>query len=551
MKKILIYTLIICTVQVVAQSPAKKKTLSNGVEINDAWPPVHNKGTDRKAMPVPYLENRQEIIPINVGRQLFVDDFLIQSTNLSSVNHTPEYSHRNPVMEPDKEWESNLLGPFGAPFSDGIWFDEKDSKFKMWYLAGKQYSKSYYTCYAESDNGINWLKPNLGIYGNTNVVDTSDRDASTVWLDKFEADLAKRYKMFNIEYDRINRRFHVVLKYSHDGIHWGKGVAQSGDVFDRTTFFYNPFIRKWALSMRSDTENGRARSYSENENPEMLVSITHKIRKNVDDANITFWFGSDDKEPRNPRFPDINPQIYNFDAIAYESLMLGFFTVWQGPDNEVTAKEGIQKRNEVLIGYSRDGFHWSRPSHKPFMGVNESPGAWNWANVQSICGMPVIKNDSLYFYSSGRSLNMKKMDTHISAGLATLRRDGFVSMQTNSEGFLTTRVVIFSGAYFFINADIPDDGEIRVEILDENNNVINGYGKVDCIPMKENNTRYRIQWKGHDNLSELKNKPVHFRFLVKKGEIYSFWVSAWATGESNGHTAGGGPELSQTGVDKK
>src|SRR5690606_24091089 len=127
-------------------------------------------------------------------------------------------------------------------------------------------------------------------------------------------------------------------------------------------------------------------------------------RADVDDANITYWFGADDKEPRNPRFPDINPQIYNLDAIAYESLMGGYFSVWQGPDNDVTAQQGIQKRNEVLIGFSRDGFHWSRPSHKPFIGVNETSGAWNWANVQSIVGTPIVKGDSLWFYASGRRL---------------------------------------------------------------------------------------------------------------------------------------------------
>mgnify|MGYP007006983365 CR=1 FL=1 len=26
--------------------------------------------------------------------------------------------------------------PYAAPFSDGIWYDESEQKFKMWYLAG-------------------------------------------------------------------------------------------------------------------------------------------------------------------------------------------------------------------------------------------------------------------------------------------------------------------------------------------------------------------------------------------------------------------------------
>ncbi len=535
-----------------AQKADEKRVLVNGVEVSGFWPPAYPGKIGRKSLPVPYLEAPQETIPIDVGRQLFVDNFLIESTNLVAMYHTPVFSDKNPVLAPDKEWEYNISGPFAAPFSDGIWYDERDGKFKMSYLAGKMNSNSYYTCYAESNDGISWEKPDLGIYGHTNIVDTCSRDASTTWLDKNEKDPSKRFKMFNVEYDRLYRRFQVVLKYSRDGIHWGKGVAQSGDVFDRTTFFYNPFIKKWVLSMRSDSEIGRSRSYAEHEDPEMLVSIAHRLKREAGDANITFWFGADDKEPRNPGFPDIEPQMYNFDAIAYESIMLGFFTVWQGPDNDVTAREGIQKRNEVLIGYSRDGFHWYRPTHKPFMGVNESPGAWNRANVQSIVGMPVIAGDSLYFYASGRRLNTKKKDTHISAGLATLRRDGFVSMVSEGKGILTTRPVIFSGSYFYVNADVPENGELRVEILDDEGRIMEGFGKRDCIPMKVNSTRHMVQWKEHDDISAFKNKVVHFRFLLSNGvALYSFWVSPWITGESNGYTAGGGPGLSRTGIDEK
>ncbi len=55
--------------------------------------------------------------------------------------------------------------------------------------------------------------------------------------------------------------------------------------------------------------------------------------------------------------------------------MLGLYSVWQGPENGVCAKLGIQKKNEIFLGYSRDGFHFYRPSFKPFMAVNETEGS--------------------------------------------------------------------------------------------------------------------------------------------------------------------------------
>lgn len=229
--------------------------------------------------------------------------------------------------------------------------------------------------------------------------------------------------------------------------------------------------------------------------------------------------------------------------------MLGFFVVWQGPENNVCDKLHIQKRNEVLIGYSRDGFHWHRPSHKPFMGVNPTDNAWNWGNVQSVIGTPIIKGDSLYFYVSGRRLSKYSWDSYTSTGLATLRRDGFVSMNTTGQGSLITRDIIFNGNYFFVNGDIK--GELKVELQDGTGKAIPGYSKQECIPMKINSTKYLIRWRSNKSVSKLKDKVIKVKFYVNNGDLYSFWVSKWVTGESNGYTAGGGPGLDRSGIDKK
>ncbi len=139
-------------------------------------------------------------------------------------------------------------------------------------------------------------------------------------------------------------------------------------------------------------------------------------------------------------------------------------------------------------------------------------------------------------------------DAYTSTGLATLRRDGFVSMSTNAQGYLTTEKLIFNGDYFFVNADIK--GALRVELQDEKGKPIPGYLKDDCIVMQTNSTKYLIKWKNKANVSSLKNKPVKVKFYLTDGDLYSFWTSKLKTGESNGYTAGGGPGLDRSGVDK-
>lgn len=99
----------------------------------------------------------------------------------------------------------------------------------------KETMQTFYTGYAESEDGKYWTKPVLDIWNQTNIVDTCNRDAATIWLDKQEKDPSKRYKMFNVERRPTDRRWQFILKYSSDGIHWGEGVAQSGDLYDRSS----------------------------------------------------------------------------------------------------------------------------------------------------------------------------------------------------------------------------------------------------------------------------------------------------------------------------
>lgn len=541
----------------VCQATAAQQ-LHNGISLPAVWPPRNAVPAAPQAMPVPYLQKKPAVIPVNTGRQLFVDDFLIRETNLETVFHTPVNYSANPILKQDKDWEKTRDGSsYAAPFSDGIWYDEIERKFKMWYLTGagvlhKGTNETWYTGYAESEDGKKWTKPVLDILSNTNITDTFQRDASSIWLDKSEKDPSKRYKFFNVERRPHDKRWTYVLKYSADGKHWSRSVAQSGEVGDRSTAFYNPFTKKWVLSQRAHTPvSTRSRLYSEHTDPELLVSMAKNIRYDVADKSVVFWFVPSDKEPRHPAFPEVNPGIYNFDAIAYESIILGQYSVWQGPENKTARELGIQKRNEISLGYSRDGFHFYRPTYKPFLAVNETDGAWNWGNMQSINGTPLIIGDSLYFYSSGRMKNKIFWDSEMSTGLFTLRRDGFISKHAEkSEGYLLTENISFDGQYLFMNADVK--GYLAVELLDENGNLIPGFSKKECILIKKkNSTKQMVTWKTEKTLSAIKGKIIRVKFYLSQGDLYSFWISPWETGESRGYTSGGGPGLHASGIDVK
>ena len=186
------------------------------------------------------------------------------------------------------------------------------------------------------------------------------------------------------------------------------------------------------------------------------------------------------------------------------------------------------------------------------MGVNDAQDdAWNWGNVQSVNGAPIIVGDSLYFYVSGRRLNKIMWDSHMSTGLATLRRDGFFSMEAGDrEGSLTTEKLAFDGHYLFVNTDVKQ-GELAVEVLSEDGSPVKDFTRKDCVVLQNvNSTKQRISWNNQKDLAPLKGKNIRLKFYLTKGALYAFWISSWETGESRGYTAGGGPGLSQEGYDE-
>ena len=519
------------------------ETLYNGITLGRPWPPDWRYPNEHPVRP-PYLADRPVVVPIDVGRQLFVDDFLIEQTTLSRTFHKAKYHPASPVLRPEGNWETyddvsartnQPFNPTAMVFSDGVFFDPKDRAFKMWYMAG--YGAS--TCLAVSTDGIKWEKPVFDIQKGTNIVRRDPRDSSTVWLDQFAADPAQRFKM---AYWRDHK---LLLAMSPDGIHW-IDLGETGRSGDRSTFFYNPFRRVWAFGVRADLfptqpQSGRYRRYWES------ATFTDAV-KWAGRPSVA-WVKSDSRDPNRP--DGGRPELYNLDCVGYESLMLGLFTIWRG---ETLLREKI---NEIEIGFSRDGFHWDRPDRSTFIGVSQTEGDWNWANVQSAGGCCLVVGDELYFYVSGRQGRPGTADPGVcTTGLAILRRDGFASMDWmpgeggiirgrvagNAAGTLTTRPVRFTGRHLFVNGDFSE-GQLRVEVLDQGGNVIAPFTAAACAPVAGNGTKLPVTWNGA-NLGALAGRVVRFRFTLTKGRLFAFWVSPKPTGESRGYPAAGGPQFS-------
>lgn len=515
----------------------------NGIVTPTEWPPRGIRaGGD--PLPVPYLSQPPRVIPIDIGRQLFVDDFLIAHSTLTRVYHAAQVHEAAPVLSPQTELELNRGHcPVAAPFNDGAWYDPQEGRFKLWYQAGWFDG----TALAISEDGLNWQRPSLDAVPGTNAVVAQPpghrRDGALVWLDSYAAPEA-RYRMFI--YWRWSDQHAGWIYRSPDGIHW-QACGPTSECGDNTSFFHNPFRRKFVFSIRTGWHR-RTRSYFEH------TEFAQAARWKPDEP--VPWMRTDHLDRPDPSL-GLSPQLYDLNAVAYESILLGALAIFHGPENADAAKLGRPKINDLQLAYSRDGFHWHRPHRTAFIASSRRWGDWNYGYIHAAGGLCLVVGDELWFYygafsgrgsllAPGQTADFPQDNAMYAGGhtgLATLRRDGFASLAADAQGgVLVTRPVTFTGRYLFVNADVPA-GELRVEILDERGAVIEPFSRGNCHPVQTDSTRVPVVWHRAGDLSALSGRPVQFRFHLHTGKLYAFWVSASPTGASRGWLAAGGPGL--------
>ena len=98
--------------------------------------------------------------------QLFLDDWLVDSSdNIRWVLHSPE--RREAAIRVDRPWEDiYMYNP--VVIKDG-------HRYRMWYRA-KYVERPFLTAYAESLDGIHWVKPSLGL-----IEFDGSRDNNIIW----------------------------------------------------------------------------------------------------------------------------------------------------------------------------------------------------------------------------------------------------------------------------------------------------------------------------------------------------------------------------------
>lgn len=107
-------------------------------------------------------------------------------------------------------------------------------------------------------------------------------------------------------------------------------------------------------------------------------------------------------------------------------------------------------------------------------------------------------------------------------GLATLRRDGFASLQPPGHiGFLTTHPLTMRRAQLHLNAK-ADGGQISCAIIDERGSALPGYAHQDCVPAGADHVDQVLRWKEEAHIPSGEN--LRLELQVHDAALYAFWL---------------------------
>lgn len=450
----------------------------------------------------------QQIRELGSALWLFVDDWLIdRMTNVQLKLHTPE--RKEVVFVFDAPWEGVESGY--------ITMMQDENKYRMYYRGGGELSREY-TCLAESNDGIRWTRPSLGLFEfkgskDNNIIWTGERPS---YCDSHnfapfkdtnpEVAPEARYKAvaLNVYADEKNERRKMLFAFvSSDGIHWkrlqDKPIISDGSFDSLNVAFWDSARGYYVCYFRAPRESKR--------------SIKRAISRDFINWTDIQWldFGSTPLE-----------NLYTNGITPYyraQQLLIGL------PMRFVPERKtiGIEQRqidgvSDAVLITSYDGIHWSRYFMEAFIRPGLEQNNWGNAhgnNTPAWGILPTGENEISIYWAE----NYGKIP-HLRRG--TLRPDGFVSVNAPYKGGeMITKPLTFSGKNLCINYSTSAVGSIKVEIQDINGKAINGFTLDEAIEIYGDEISCLVTWKSGADVSSLSGKPVRLRFVMHDADLYS------------------------------
>jgi hypothetical protein len=463
------------------------------------------------------------------------------SQNLRLEMHAPKRHPANPVM---------TRGGPGTPDAKGVQFYgsilREGGKYRMWYVAfdddagNKVASSRWRPAYAESTDGANWTKPNLGL-----VEFKGSKDNNLVLLepgplgfvnlkvlrDDAEADPQRRYKMSAHVYFRHNTRLGTLAPFaSPDGLRW-KLLLEAKPV--------NAELRKEDLALPAvhfepcgGLYQWDGQFYISGQNAMNATRPYHgrvvRMYRSPDFVNwshtssIGFIRDSQHHLLGAGRSRDGEQTHEGISVWNRGNVLLGVYGIWHG------AMEWRDVTIDLGFVVSNDGVAFREPAHEWTFLQRGEDGQWDQGGLIQGQGFENVGPHTFVYYGAWDPRHWQKEPLRGGVGIAVLPRDRFGALVVEEAGkgpgdyqlpeivseFVTAAVPVKGGdaRRFYVNAEgLGPGASLKVELLSHIEQPLPGYSGKDAAIVSESGFQTPVTWPGG---TEARGLPDRIRLRV-------------------------------------
>ena len=441
------------------------------------------------------------------------------------------------VIAVDRPWEGHQIAHVTVRQDEG--------KYRMWYGARSGTGPSeQFLCYAESEDGIGWNKPELGLFefegskknniclvgphamrGSVFIDENpsgGDRykklGHSPRWYDEAgneissKEGLAKWQELGEQGYNRDEVRQRVRLVGTHramtspDGIHWTVLKEPVFEGFcDTQTVAYFDVQRTMSVGyFRTSIDGRRAVGMSETE-------------------DFTTW--------------PVPTPIFAPDALdgPSDSLYTNAYSRYPGTDLHLmfpAVFHQVGDYSDIQLAVSTDGRNWSRPSREPVITCgDEANGEGGWVAVGP--ALFVLPDGRFAVPCTGRAMRHHEVyyrtrtgDAHVRWAMWPEHRLG--GIRADGRGAFTLESRVIRDGELVVNYETDRGGWIRAALYEniphppEPVDPVPGYSFDECERVCGDRFRQSLRWNGSSDLSPLAGKKINVRFEMNRATLYAF-----------------------------
>jgi hypothetical protein len=484
-----------------------------------------------------HLQNRRTL--------LFVDDHhvLYRSGTHLKVHPLKKYSKKPVLAGRVKPWEIAI--GWSAAYRD-----PQSGLYQLWYQAfsgrvAQEKTKACVVCYAESKDGLEWIRPALNLFSYNGINDTnivligngghSFNYGPSIVVNPQDPDRSRRYKMAYFDWSKQNGQEYPGLSvaFSGDGIHWRKYPqapllrAAYGD-YGEALPYSDEAGRPWSvpLSISDALEamyDPKRRSYEIYtkmwiDRPDGGMFWKHAMGRTVS-SDFIHW-----SKPEMVLAPDdLDPPWLEFHASPVFYYNDCYFAILQILHREVGG--GII---DVELATSRDGLRWERPFRDDFFLKRGDANHFDSGSI-FLDNTVIYLDDEFRFYYGGYSGGATGGDDYSfnsGIGLATMERDRFASMKPFDHiGQITLKPVDLTGVKDCAINGSASTGSIRVEVLDAEGRRVHGFTRDDTSPLTGDRLAMSPRWNGR-TLSALSPGRYMLRLHLENAEVFALSLNS-------------------------